>query len=283
MNNEFKEYYKILGLNPGADTEEVKRAFRSKIKQHHPDTSRTPEESEEARRLIEAYHALKNGPPVSEVFRREETPSRNGAGERARQAPHRNRYPAFSFGRVYGRRLYEEVFGSPGRAASGGGPAGTGGHARGTERAPGYDRAGGTGESGTATHDWWEALSRRLHEEAGANIFGGDSNVDEYVDEYIQRQSRKGRSDTSSSIPGSLDQALHYFNRAEQLLREVVKRYDDSRGLKRRTWIREYLAGLNNVQVLFRDVANRHPILSTKALNRVRQISELSAEIRQML
>ncbi len=56
------EYCKLLGVKPGDSAEAVKIAFREKIKECHPDLGG---DIEKAKRLIEAYEALKNGVPVS--------------------------------------------------------------------------------------------------------------------------------------------------------------------------------------------------------------------------
>ncbi len=57
----FDDPYRILGLNPGASDEEVKRAYRALAKKYHPD--RNPGDKEAARRMQEinaAYDQIKN-------------------------------------------------------------------------------------------------------------------------------------------------------------------------------------------------------------------------------
>jgi len=52
-------YYKVLGISRGASQEEIKKAFRSQAKAHHPD--RNPDDPEAERRFVEineAYDAL---------------------------------------------------------------------------------------------------------------------------------------------------------------------------------------------------------------------------------
>ncbi len=55
-----KDYYSILGVNAGASTEDIKRAFRRLALQHHPDHN--PENVSEAERkfkeINEAYEIL---------------------------------------------------------------------------------------------------------------------------------------------------------------------------------------------------------------------------------
>ena len=57
----FEDPYKILGLQPGASDEEVKRAYRTLAKKYHPD--RNPDDKEAARKMQEinaAYDQIKN-------------------------------------------------------------------------------------------------------------------------------------------------------------------------------------------------------------------------------
>lgn len=53
------EAYDVLGLDPGADPDSVKKAYRKKVKDVHPDT----EEGNEAafKRVQKAYERLRNG------------------------------------------------------------------------------------------------------------------------------------------------------------------------------------------------------------------------------
>ena len=281
MVNKYTEYYAILGLSPGSGPEDVKKAFRNKIKQHHPDTSRSSKETEAARRLIEAYHALKKGPPP-EAFQAERA-SHSTYGDRETRGAydersyankrHYNTYPFsdqkhepkpdqkrqysyrsgdFNFGREAGRRLYEEIYGSKIR-----------------------------GRRKPSVEQYWDILSQMVYgDDSEAQYYG--ENIE--VREYHPRYTRTREADIPNTpLSGSMDQAVMYFNRAEVLLRETVSKYDDSRSFKRKAWLKEYIARLTNIQVLFRDVANRHPIMSGKATRRVQQIRELTAEIRQML
>ena len=55
MNN----HYELLGVKPGASTAEIKKAFRQKAKQLHPDIAGLGH-AEAMRKLIKAYEALSN-------------------------------------------------------------------------------------------------------------------------------------------------------------------------------------------------------------------------------
>jgi|GEM_PF-3505110 len=49
------EYYSLLGIHAGADADEIKRAFREKAKQFHPDLNPAPGAQEEFIRVHTAY------------------------------------------------------------------------------------------------------------------------------------------------------------------------------------------------------------------------------------
>ena len=54
-----KEYYSILGLNEGASTDEVKKAYRKMSKKYHPDLNPNNKEAEEKfKKMSEAYGIL---------------------------------------------------------------------------------------------------------------------------------------------------------------------------------------------------------------------------------
>uniref|UniRef100_A0A7S3YHG0 DnaJ homolog subfamily C member 22 n=1 Tax=Lotharella globosa TaxID=91324 RepID=A0A7S3YHG0_9EUKA len=61
LDVEGKEHsYKVLGLVPGASPSEVKRAFRSLARKHHPDKCRQPDCEEKFREIREAFENLQN-------------------------------------------------------------------------------------------------------------------------------------------------------------------------------------------------------------------------------
>lgn len=53
-----EDCYKILGVRPGATAVEIRRAYRIKAKQLHPDTAGSAETTEEFRKLVKAYEIL---------------------------------------------------------------------------------------------------------------------------------------------------------------------------------------------------------------------------------
>lgn len=50
-----KDYYKVLGVSPGAPTEVIRAAYRALMKKHHPDVGGDPERAKE---IEEAYRNL---------------------------------------------------------------------------------------------------------------------------------------------------------------------------------------------------------------------------------
>lgn len=52
------DYYEVLGVARGADAAEIKRAFRARARQLHPDVSSDPDAEERFRELADAYAAL---------------------------------------------------------------------------------------------------------------------------------------------------------------------------------------------------------------------------------
>jgi curved DNA-binding protein CbpA len=54
----FLNYYDILGVTSSANAEEIKRAFRVKAKQFHPDVNRSADAPEKFRLVNEAYEVL---------------------------------------------------------------------------------------------------------------------------------------------------------------------------------------------------------------------------------
>lgn len=57
---EFKDYYKILGVDPKADAKTIKTAYRKLARKTHPDLNPGTEAEEQFKAIAEAYEALKN-------------------------------------------------------------------------------------------------------------------------------------------------------------------------------------------------------------------------------
>lgn len=57
---EFKDYYKIMGLERNASQDEVKRAYRRLARKYHPDVSKEPDAEARFKEVGEAYEVLKD-------------------------------------------------------------------------------------------------------------------------------------------------------------------------------------------------------------------------------
>lgn len=57
---EFKDYYKILGVEPDADIKLIKTAYRKLARQYHPDMNPDKGAEEKFKEVAEAYQVLKN-------------------------------------------------------------------------------------------------------------------------------------------------------------------------------------------------------------------------------
>jgi len=232
------EYYSLLGVGPGASPDQIKDAFRARIKACHPD--RVPSDGEKARRLIEAYRGIQKGlagPPAAETVtvHRPEPPR----GERGYTVRYHEQASTQAAGREAGRRIYEAIFKK-------------------------VDLAG-------SIENFWDAVHRSVLEEGEeTEVYGKDVPVRE-----VQW---KQRTEGITNV-----KARELFERAEANLREVVRKFDSQKKKRtKRAWAREYVLGLTQVQILFRDAMNRHPSLTGRSLDRLQQIHELIKEIKKM-
>ena len=57
---EFRDYYKILGVDPDADAKAIKAAYRRLARKYHPDVSSDENAEEKFKELAEAYEVLKD-------------------------------------------------------------------------------------------------------------------------------------------------------------------------------------------------------------------------------
>ncbi|UWQ35338.1 DnaJ domain-containing protein (plasmid) [Leisingera sp. M527] len=56
----YRDYYKILGIGPSADADEIKRAYRKLARKYHPDINATEEAEAKFKDVNEAYEVLKD-------------------------------------------------------------------------------------------------------------------------------------------------------------------------------------------------------------------------------
>ncbi len=57
---EFKDYYKIMGVDRNATQDEIKRAYRKLARKYHPDVSKEPDAEARFKEVGEAYEVLKD-------------------------------------------------------------------------------------------------------------------------------------------------------------------------------------------------------------------------------
>ena len=57
---EYKDYYKTLGVERGANDDEIKRAYRKLARKYHPDVSKEQNAEEHFKQVQEAYEVLKD-------------------------------------------------------------------------------------------------------------------------------------------------------------------------------------------------------------------------------
>jgi len=139
--NGYRDYFKVLGVDRGADADTVKRAFRKLARQHHPDVN-PGDKNAEARfkELSEAYEVLSD----PDKRRRYE---QFGQYWNQMGGPGGGGAPGFDvdFGR-YGN-FDDFINDLLGRFAGGGGSSGSGGFGFGTGFTGGFSGAGAPGRS----------------------------------------------------------------------------------------------------------------------------------------
>ena len=58
--DDLRDYYAILGLERGASQESIRRAFRTRLLEAHPDKTAQPTDPERLRFVIESFDVLSN-------------------------------------------------------------------------------------------------------------------------------------------------------------------------------------------------------------------------------
>lgn len=100
------DYYRILGIRQGASDDEIRKAYRKKALEYHPDRNHSPDAEEMFIRINEAYEYLTSHPHGRNIS--EEEVRRNyQAWVNYRQAEARRRAAS------YARATYEEFRKSP--------------------------------------------------------------------------------------------------------------------------------------------------------------------------
>src|SRR3954465_8476173 len=56
----YKDYYKVLGVERGANEEDIKKAYRKLARKYHPDVSKEQNAKEKFQEVSEAYETLRD-------------------------------------------------------------------------------------------------------------------------------------------------------------------------------------------------------------------------------
>lgn len=56
-----RDYYEVLGVNKGANDDEIKKAYRKLARQYHPDVNKAPDAEDKFKEVKEAYDVLSDG------------------------------------------------------------------------------------------------------------------------------------------------------------------------------------------------------------------------------
>ncbi|HEY3289149.1 MAG TPA: DnaJ domain-containing protein, partial [Anaerolineae bacterium] len=65
---EYKDYYKILGVDRNADGEAIKKAFRKLARQYHPDVNKGDKKAEERFKEINEANDVLSDPEKRKVY-----------------------------------------------------------------------------------------------------------------------------------------------------------------------------------------------------------------------
>ena len=114
-----RDYYEILGVNKGAATEEIKKAYRKVAMQYHPDRNPGDKSAEEKfKEAAEAYEILSDGDKRTQYDRY----GHAGVSGNGRGGHGQNMEDIFSqFGDIFGEDIFGSFFGGGGGRRGGGG------------------------------------------------------------------------------------------------------------------------------------------------------------------
>ncbi len=122
---QFKDYYEVLGVPPGADADVIKSAYRRLARKYHPDVSKEPDAEDKFKAVNEAYEALRD-PKRRKAY--DQLRARGyRPGEEFHAPPNWSQDQEFDVGDLGGAGFsdfFESLFGRgrPGAGARGGGP-----------------------------------------------------------------------------------------------------------------------------------------------------------------
>jgi len=106
---DYKDYYKVMGLNRDASAKEIKLAYRRLARKYHPDLSKEPNAEEKFKEVGEAYEVLKD------EEKRKVYDQYGSDWESAQKARSSARQPAwdegYDTGNQYSSDFFESLFG----------------------------------------------------------------------------------------------------------------------------------------------------------------------------
>jgi molecular chaperone DnaJ len=123
-----EDYYELLGVQKGATEDELKKAYRKKAVQHHPDKNPGNKQAEEMfKKISHAYEVLKD-PEKRAAYDRYGHAAFEGAGAGVPRGPGGGFHDPFDiFREVFGQQgggggggIFDEMFGGGGRGGGGG-------------------------------------------------------------------------------------------------------------------------------------------------------------------
>ncbi len=250
---QFNRHCQVLGVAPGDSAEQVRRSFRLRIKQAHPDTSSRKGSKAEAQLLLEAYSAFKKGvPKLKQQDQASFYASPTAAGGTnfwGKASPVRKaRTYTQEQGHKSAMRMFDAIF----------------------------------NDIQTSTKSF-----KIFFDELAGDLYPEKEHGAAVWEIPFPKRDGRGYQNSGSLGDAQLDyhksDAMERYESAELVLKNIVFSFEHRKNRFQRNWAREFIGELLQVQVLYRDLCRFAPSLSYQALQRVRQISELISEIRNNL
>ena len=115
---DFQDYYKILSIAPGADSETIKTAYRKLARKYHPDVSGHHKAEEKFKQIAEAYEVLKD-PNKRTQYDQLRDSGAQGYGQRQAQGGTAQQSSRSSFGQGRFSAFFSSIFGGADQLARG--------------------------------------------------------------------------------------------------------------------------------------------------------------------